>query len=207
MIYIITADTKTYRQERFAEIDTLLKESERIVLDDNTITFLDLEQYVYPSLFSATPPTVVVRFLLSTKQEYSTESIKKIMASPTIFIFEDFSLPATTLAPFKKHGAIIQSAPKEKKETIKSPIFTMVEKIITAQKKDRWIAYQHALETNSSEALIGLLYWKLRDCIQKDVRQRAVWEDRYRSLMQAHAQAWINGTPLAYAIEKVILTW
>lgn len=210
MLYIIAGDTKQYRTEQFALVAETVKGSEHIILDDVLITMNDLEQYLYPSLFTLLPPIVIVKFMLNTKQQLLSDQIKKIIASPTVFVFEDFALPAPIVTSFKKHGAIIYHEDKKAvqgNKVGKPDIFAVTAALTAANKKDRWLVYQSALEDHAVEAVIGILYWKVRDLIQKEKNQavKKEWQQLYVKLMEAHATAWQKGVPLSLMIEKVLL--
>jgi hypothetical protein len=58
---------------------------------------------------------------------------------------------------------------------------------------------------HAPEAILGILYWKLRDLITKG-RNAVQYQEQYRALLSAHAKAWEQGVPIALAIEKVILS-
>lgn len=202
MLIVVVSDTKTFRKECIAPFCT--KESDVVLLDDTLSSVLDLEQYLYPSLFSITAPVVHAQFMLENKfADMTSVFAKRMIASPTVFIFEEFALPAPVLTALKKHGAVVhtQSTPKATK---KGPdLFALASAIITPNKKDAWMNYQAAIELQPIEALLGIMYWKVRDMMIKTKKEE--YKTLYENLLRAHAKAWQTNTPLELMIEKVLL--
>lgn len=207
MLYIIAAQHKKYRTEALREIQETIGITDTIILDDTVATLSDIEGYMYPSLFTVTNPIVHSKFLIE-GGDIDAIFIKKCVASPTIFIFEEFAIPASSVTILKKHGAIVSIEDKkntEKTFSKKPDLFAVTGALTAPSKKDRWLIYQAALQEHPPEALLGILYWKVRDLVIKG-RDAQKWKVVYSKLLNAHAHAWQNGSPLALAIEKVILT-
>jgi hypothetical protein len=167
----------------------------------------DLEQYLYPSLFSIAPPVVHLKFILGSDTEsLNTPFLKKLLASPTVFIFEEMALSTPTLSLFKKTGAILhleKKAPAVKKE---GDIFAVTKALTASDKKSRWLAYRTAIAEHPIEAIVGILYWKIRDLANKSPSKKEEYLSLYGRLLAAHAKAWESGVPLELMIEKVLLT-
>jgi hypothetical protein len=87
----------------------------------------------------------------------------------------------------------------------KSNLFGVTSLLALPSKKDRWIAYQKAIAQYPIEAILGMLYWKVRDLALKEKDQQGTYHTLYTNMLEAHAKAWQNGTPLELAIEKVLL--
>ncbi|MES2224812.1 MAG: hypothetical protein V4478_02375 [Patescibacteria group bacterium] len=206
MLTIIVADTKPYRAERIAAVLADYADSEVIMLDDTLISIDALEHYVYPSLFTLNTPVVHGRFILEAKEkELSAALIKKLIASPTVFLLEELSLSKPFITSIKKQGAIVHVQEPAKKAE-KESLFNQVSFVTIASKKDRWLAYQAVLAKYPIEAVLGLLYWKVRDVALKERDPDGQYHVLYAALLEAHAAAWQQGTPLSLAIEKVLLT-
>ena len=171
------------------------------------VSFGDLEQFAYPSLFETVAPVVWAQFILDREDGFMKEKIQVLAASPTIFVIEEFSILADTKKIFEKHGAqvFVQKTAAKAKEY--NPLFSIVEGMVGADKKSRWMAYQKALaEDIVPEALMGVLYWKLRQqCGYAKGDMLAWYKKLYADFIEAHAYAWKTGTPLALMIEKVLL--
>jgi hypothetical protein len=202
MLQIIVGIDTDKRIEKRNSIFAELK-SEVIILDDTNTTNENLEEYIYPSLFSIGTPVVHGKFILENGPIINKDLIQKLVASPTFFILEELSIASPILKNFEKEGAIVHQY-----KTISSPqtntIFEVTNALTAQGKKDRWLAWQKAKIDNSAEALIGILYWKLKQLIDKnskDINLKRI----YQSLMKAQKNAWQRGTPLDLAIEKVIL--
>jgi hypothetical protein len=207
MIIFVIGDNKALRQKSIDEIIASCEESECIILDDTLITIPDLEQYLYPSLFTIAAPIIHLKFLLDGDQaEFYTERIKKLMTSPTTFIFEELSLPAAMQTMVKKHGAILHTAPKQKASPKEDTLFSVTKALTAVDKKARWLAFRDAMEKHSIEAVMGILYWKSRELATKKSAEQRRHKLLYQALLQAHAKAWQTGAPLELMIEKVILT-
>ncbi len=203
MLSVIVGEHIDDRKKKRA---ALLGEQDVITLDDATSTFELLESYVYPSLFSQTTPVVHAKYLLETvSPDVYTTLIPKLVQSPTVFVLEEYSIGAPLKKMLEKGGATIhhntQAARSKKPDTIFS-----VTRAITAQtKKERWLAYHEALATHAPEAILGILYWKLRQLIEASPKQKITYAPMYSALIHAQKDAWQHGYPLSLAIEKVIL--
>jgi hypothetical protein len=175
--------------------------------DDTMLSFADLEQFAYPSLFESMPPVIWAQFILDKEDTFTKEKIAILANSKTIFIIEEFAITADTKKIFEKHGAQVFVQKKESKTKEYNPLFSIVEGMVGVDKKSRWMAYQKALaEDIVPEALMGVLYWKLRQQCGYAKGDTLVWYKKlYTDFIQAHAHAWKSGTPLALMIEKVLL--
>lgn len=204
MIILVVADNKNARASYIQEAVRQSGADEVIVLHDTDVTVLELEQYLYPSLFSETLPVVHTRFMLSSyPDEVSGSFVKKLLTSPTIFIFEEMILAAPMLTLFKKAGAVVHVVAKDalpKKDSVFGEVSDMIS---TSDKKNRWLKYRKLAENNSAEAMLGIIYWKVRDMMTKDSTGK--YALLYKQLITAHADAWKGGVPLGLAIEKVLL--
>lgn len=209
MLSIVIADTKPFRTERIAEIMKAYGANEVIMLDDTLSTIADLEQYLYPSLFTITVPVVHTRFIIDAKEkELNTVLVKKLLASPTIFIFEELSLSKPFITSLKKMGVDVHLPTEPTVRAAKKDNLFGVTALITMQsKKDRWLAYQQAISQYPIEAILGMLYWKVRDMVLKEKNANGSYHVLYTKMLEAHAMAWQQGTPLAVAIEKVLLLY
>lgn len=201
---IVSVDFNTREQKRNIEISKY--EGNIICLDDTNSTLSSLQEFLYPSLFSENTPFVHGKHLL---EEFSNEVTKEILQSlvksSTIFLLEERIVPMAFIKMIEKEGGIVHQFKTHKQEIKNSDIFSVTGVITSISKKDRWLIYRNALENNPPEALIGILYWKLKDLISKPSSKNFYFKGIYRKLMHAHKNAWQNGFPLELAIEKVIL--
>ncbi len=209
MLTIVVADTKPFRAARIAEMIRTYGDSEVIMLDDTLSTVADLEQYLYPSLFTLNAPIVHTRFILDNKEkDLSPVLMRKLMASPTIFIFEELSLSKPFITSLKKQGVEVHLDDVQKKPAAdKGNLFGVTSLITVQNKKDRWLAYNKAIEQYPIEAILGMFYWKVRDMALKEKDINGQYHTLYTKMLEAHASAWREGTPLALAIEKVLLLY
>jgi hypothetical protein len=206
MLHVIIGTDVDTRIKKRASLVTE-KNGEIIVLDDTTSSLVTLEQYIYPSLFSISMPVVHARYLLEEYgEELSKQLLQKMVNSPTIFILEEKGLRAPIIKDIEKEGGLIHHDKPNKQSLKQNTIFAVTNALTATSKKDRWLAYEQARVEHSPEAIIGILYWKLRDLIEKSGSRAQHFSDIYRALMQAHKQSWQKGVPLHLAIEKVILT-
>lgn len=205
MIFVVAIDQTDVRRARLADVLGTYADHEVLMYDDTMGKVNDLEQFAYPSLFNTTPSIVHSKFVLESDPDALTSTfIKILMASPTTFVFEEFVLPTPVLTSLKKAGAVVHTAPKEKAAKKEGDIFAVTRALTAPDKKSRWLIYRAALTEHPIEALIGIMYWKLKDMISKDVSS-TTHRDLYTRLIEAHAHAWQSGTPLELAIEKVLL--
>jgi len=206
MLTLVIADNKEYRTARIADAVKEYSPNEIIVLDDTVMAVADIEQYLYPSLFTIGAPMVHLQFIFDTKEkELNPSLIKKIIASPTLFLFEELSLSKPFVTNLKKQGAMVHSDDSPKKAAVKENLFAVSGFVTVPNKKDRWLAYQKAIAQFPIEAILGMLYWKVRDMALKEKHSNDPYHLLYTALLEAHASAWQEGTPLALAIEKVLL--
>ena len=80
--------------------------------------------------------------------------------------------------------------------------------MIQKDKKSKWLLYQSAIDEYGIESIIGILYWKIKDLISKNVKneeQYKYYKDFYSNMLNAHKNAWQKNIPLEVMIEKVIL--
>ncbi len=208
MLTVIVADTKTFRVTRIAEVMKTYGATDIIMLDDTLISISDLEQYLYPSLFTLTPPIIHTRFILDAKEkELTPVLIKKLLSSPTIFLLEEITLSKPFITSLKKAGAEVHVDEIQKKSPEKNSLFGVTSLVTMQNKKDRWLAYQQAIAQYPIEAISGMLYWKVRDMVLKEKNDAGTYHVLYMKLLEAHAAAWQAGTPLALAIEKTLLLY
>lgn len=207
MIYLVTGDKKAYREKIISSVTKPLGESEVIFFDDTYGSLFDLEQYLYPSLFSISAPVLHCKYILSTDSDKLTpDLVKKLLASPTCFIFEEVSVPTSTINFLKKSGAVIHIDAVSKTTKKDADIFGVTNALTGKDKKTRWIAYNKALKNHPVEAIIGILYWKVRDLAAKNPKQKEEYVSMYKRILDGHVLAWQTGAPLSLIIEKIILT-
>ncbi len=204
MLYCIISEDKSYRNTRLAELFAVAVDSEIITLDDTLASLTDLEQFAYPSLFTTDSPIVHAKFLLDTI-DLPEGFIKKLTASPTVFILEEFSVDTPVLTLLKKEGTIVHTDEKKKNKKESSDIFTVAQAITARDKKSKWLAYRKAIAVYPVEAVLGILYWKLRTLSTQGVTNND-YEKLYHQFLDAQMRAWKTGAPLEALIEKVILS-
>lgn len=179
--------------------------AEPIILDDMNSDFLSLEQYAFPSLFSLAKPVVQGRYLIEQyTDQINKEILETLVSSSTFFILEERSLSTATLKILEKTGAVIANDKPIKNQAKQTNIFSVTNAVTSSTKKDRWLSYRKALEEHPVEAIMGILYWKLRSLIDSSSKGKK-FQDIYTALMQAHKKSWQKGFPLELAIEKAIL--
>ena len=206
MLYLIVSNTAASRRLHIEKIVESISGSEVLLYDETYGALADLEQYFYPSLFTSTPPIVQVKFMVASDTDIVTAPfLKKLRMSSTIFLFEEMTVPSPLITLFKKSGASVHEG--EKIPTVKKEgdIFMVTKALTAPDKKSRWMAYRASLETHAIEAIIGILYWKIRDMVVKNPKEKKKYLSLYEALLHAHALAWETGAPLELMIEKVIL--
>lgn len=207
MIFLVVSEKKEYRIQQVVSITKELKENEVLVFDDTKTELMDLEQYIYPSLFSVAPPIIQLKYILKNDDKNISETfLKKLLSSPTIFIFEEMSLAKPVVNLFKKCGGVI--CLEEKKPALKkeNDFFNTAQILMAVDKKTRWLLYQKAIAEQPIEAVMGILYWKARELASRKGATQDKYRKLYRDLISAHAQAWQKRIPLELMIEKVILS-
>ncbi len=204
---IIGADVETRIKKRNNLLEKISPAGEDYVifLDDMNADISFLEQYAFPSLFSVASPVVHARHLLEQYQDQlNKELLKTLVASPTFFLLEERSLPSPFLKILEKEGVIVHLDKPVKSVAKQTTIFNVTNAITSKSKKDRWLSYRKSLEEHPVEAIIGILYWKLRQLIEGSPKNQE-FKVMYSAFMKAHKTAWQKGFPMELAIEKVIL--
>lgn len=204
MLHIIIGTNSDHRKEKRSTLSD--GGADVVFLDDSISNFSALVEYAYPSLFSLSTPVVHGKYLLEKNDGVNTETILTLVTSPTIFILEEMAMTAPVKKQFEKHGAHLHEI-KESKKTVSggSTIFSVTHAITALNKKDRWMAYQESVKDHAPEALIGILFWKLRQLLDTPSKQTKQYQTLYSALMDAQRRAWQRGFPLSLAIEKVLL--
>lgn len=202
MLYVIASAQTDERKAHIAALIDANPEGEYLVFDDAMMTLEELEQFLYPSLFSLATPVVHGKYFLD-RFTPDDSFIKKLVASPTVFIFEEFSISKPLATTLTKHGALLTTSKEEKKKKENDP-FAVTACITAKDKKSRWIAYRSALESQPVEAFLGILYWKLRT-LASGLPSGNQYEKMYRAFLGAQMRAWRTGAPLDALIEKIIL--
>lgn len=202
---IISPDLNTRLKHRAKELS--IYTGEVIYLDDTNSSFEELQGYIYPSLFSEQAPFVHAKNIL---EEFSHQITKEVLSllvkSPTIFLLEESVVSKDFVKMIEKEGGIVHHHKETKKSLEKPSIFLVTNAITAVSKKDRWLSYRQSLEDHSAEAIIGILYWKLKDMISRSRSDNLKLKRIYSNLINAHKTAWQKGFSLELAIEKVILT-
>lgn len=214
MIHVVVSNDPILRAQGSDTHIKTLGVDDVLVIDDSTHTLADLETYSYPSLFDA-PRAIVASFLIGSTKAKETgssvksadlplDTLKKLAASPVPFVLREVALTAPQKKILERAGATIAITDGTPARAPQKNLFMDVAALCTTtNKKDRWLAYHAIIADERPEAIIGIMYWKLRDLVQK---KGVVYKNFYDALITAHSQAWIQGTPLALAIEKVLLT-
>lgn len=202
IVVIVGEEIKERQKERALHIG----ERAATLVDDSVVDFSSLEAYAYPSLFVSEAPVVHAKFLLEDIKTFPGVLLETLSTSPTLFVLEELTLSAPKKKELQKYGAVIHEQKKEKIKKSASTIFEVTKALTLPAKKDRWLSYIKAEKEHAPEALVGILYWKLRELIAGATGEKKKgFQAMYRTLMDAHKHAWQNGYPLSLAIEKVIL--
>jgi hypothetical protein len=203
---IINLNVDVRKKQRDLLLNKNIKVVEDIIfLDDTNSDVSILQQYAFPSLFSSSIPVVHGRFLLEKNSDLLTKELLEILlTSPTFFLLEERSLPTAFLKTLEKSGVIVHNEKPIKSISKQTTIFNVASVITSQSKKDKWLSYRKALEEHPVEAIMGILYWKLRSLIDNSPKNK-IFKDMYSSFMKAHKTAWQKGFPLELAIEKAIL--
>jgi hypothetical protein len=203
MLYLVVADNKPYRAKRASEIISTFPNAEIISVDDAMMALEDLEQFLHPSLFVADAPIIHARFLLE-GNDIDVRFARQLVASPTVFLFEELAMPTAALTALKKYGATVYAGEKTKAKKPAEDIFAATACITAKDKKARWLAYRAAVTKQPIEAILGILYWKVRTLAAKEGKG-GTYARLYGEMLDAQSRAWRTGAPLEALIEKVIL--
>ncbi len=207
MLHIIVGPTLELRKEKRAALVSIEKEAV-IFVDDTDTSFEELVRFAFPSLFAVGIPIVHGKFLLEKKeQEIRQETIQTLVASPTVFVLEESGISAPQKKLFEKHGARVYEYQYEKKQKEEATIFAITAALTMTSKKDRWLLFQKCIAEHAPEALVGILFWKLRQLLDRPSKQTVHYQQLYTRLMHAQQRAWQRGVPLALLIEKVLLEY
>lgn len=208
MLCVVVGQTKEYRKK---VVETILKNTQ--TSQDSLISLTDsdgdislLREYLYPSLFSRETPVVHGKYVLSIS-EYTKKMLEELHMSPTVFVLEEFTLPADQ----KKMIAILVGTSlyieekKDKNKNVTASPFAFIDTIEKKGKKEVWMAYNKLLENGGIESALGMLLWGLRKLALRKGVQQSEFKALYTNCMNAYTYARVHNTPLELAIEKVLL--
>ena len=129
MLTLIVADTKSFRKSHLNALVEEFSPNEIITFDDTLLAVSDLEQYIFPSLFNNGTSFIHAQFILDTKEKDLTAILlKKLIASPTMFVFEELVVSKPFLTNAKKQGAVVHVEEKiksTKQENDRSEFYTI----------------------------------------------------------------------------------
>ncbi len=204
MLHVIVSDNL---EERIKNRNSLIKDFKGVIyIDDSNSSISYLKEYLYPSLFNDNGYVIHGKFILENSYlDLDKNIIKSFVSSPTIFILEDNTLPSSFIKTLQKEGAFIYQGKDQKKVSKTNTIFEIANIFSLLDKKDKWLLFQKSIKEHSPEALIGILYWKLRSLMDTKANSRELYKSLYKKLIYSHKDSWQKGTPLSLAIEKFIL--
>lgn len=196
----------TNTDDRILKRDKILTDKiDLIFLDDMNADISALENYAFPSLFTTSAPVVHGRYLIEQySEQLDNELIKTLILSPTFFLLEERAVASALIKTLEKSGAIVHLEKPAKSTKAQSNIFNVTAVVTSASKKDKWLSYQKAIEEHAVEAVMGIIYWKLRSLIDASPKNQS-YKNMYTAFMKAHKRSWQRGFPLELAIEKAIL--
>ncbi len=203
MISLVISPEQSFRTAQCSAIIAAHANREYIVCDDTQLAFEDLAQFATPSLFATAPLLVHAKFFLG-DSDGTEATLAALAASDTIFLFEEYALAAPLIKKLQSLGATVaQEKAPAKSAAARSTIFSATECLTATDKKSRWLAYRSAMNEHAIEAVLPILYWKLRTLIGSD--RTGKYRTLYRDLISAQECAWTSGAPLEVLVEKVIL--
>lgn len=203
MIALVISPEPQFRRAQCASLIASHTDREYLVCDDTMLTAGELVQYAVPSLFATAPLLIHAKFLLA-DSDLADTTLDTLAESDTIFLCEEYALPAALIKKMQSRGATLaQEKGVSKSTSSRSTIFSAAECLTAKDKKSRWLAYRSAMNEHAIEAVLPILYWKLRTLIPTD--RSGKYRTLYRELITTQERAWTNGTPLEAMVEKVIL--
>lgn len=147
---------------------------------------------------------------LSSADVVITELLPLMKASTTIFIIDEPFADANRIKKISPHAEKVYNALLEK--TSKSAIFRLCDLFASRNKKDLWLEWMKIRESESGEAIQGLLWWKFQT-IWSDVRSGkktnyTLKECEYfgRRILQSSILAHRGEADLKVELEKIILS-
>lgn len=203
MIALVISPEPQFRRAQCASLIDSHTDREYLVCDDTMLTAGELVQYAVPSLFATAPLLIHAKFLLA-DSDLADTTLDTLAESDTIFLCEEYALPAALIKKIQSRGATLaQEKGVSKSTSSRSTIFSAAECLTAKDKKSRWLAYRSAMNEHAIEAVLPILYWKLRTLIPTD--RSGKYRTLYRDLITAQERAWTIGAPLEALVEKVIL--
>lgn len=180
-------------------------EGERVdVLEKNIAQLFDELQT--PSLFGD-KKTFVLRNVFedeTIKQEIYNH-LELVHNAPHDIVIVADKLLAADKKFLEKIGTIHESVIQEKKNESFNP-FGLANAFATGDKKKTWIMFQEVLTTTDEmEPLHGMIWWKLKDMIQKNKNDERL-KKMARELVSVYHESRLGGLGMRERLEKFFLT-
>ncbi len=164
MIYILVgSDTKN----KNLYIKELTRGRESFFVEPNILSKdLVMSYSSNVSLFGENPTLILDDVFSSNILDFNNEEFKTLKDSNIIFILREDKMLAATQNKLKKYGEIKLFEEKKKNTTDKFNIFSITDAYAIKDKMNTWVLYHKAIENGvESEAIAGVLFWKIKSMI------------------------------------------
>lgn len=105
--------------------------------------------------------------VLNEENNFIFKNIKRIQSSSNVFIFNEEYLTKSTLSKVEKFAERVFCFDEIKKTLERFNIFSLTNALGARDKKTLWVLLQIALREESPEAIVGVLFWKIKDMLLK----------------------------------------
>ncbi len=208
MLLIIVAEQNT---DRAKEVETFLKKNDAspidaLIFEEDSATLAELAQHANAPLFGVAPKALRGRYLLeSAAKEKNIVSLLETLHQVLIpVVLEEREITSATKKIIQSSGAAVKIIEK-KKVREGADVFSIANALTVGDKKNIWMQYRTLLETNTAEAIFGILLWKVRQLSETAKNKKTILA-LYGALLHAQSESRTGKLPFELSLERTLLT-
>ncbi len=168
MKYLIYGSDILSRQKKVKELSSgfLKKGLEVVEFSDASFDEQSFLNYILSDNMFGSKTALVLQYCLSSKEvlDFLESKKREIEETDTVLIFVESEFLKKDFPSFKKSFTEIFEFKKDKEvESKKDNIFSLIDAIVSKNKKKAWILFQEAIDRGvSAEEIINLLFWQYK---------------------------------------------
>ncbi len=174
MIYLLCGnDTQTSRKKLHTLLGGLFKkrpDAEYFHITSENISEFSIEELISSQGLFDQKYIVVLDNLFEAKENNTKDellkSLKEMQKAEHVFIFLEGKLDKKTVTKFEKYAEKIQECSTEEKKKERFNTFSLTDALIRRNKKELWILYQKAKDSNiAPEEIHSILFWQVKSML------------------------------------------
>ena len=204
MIYILAGNSA---KEKTSYIKKLVGKGEVVKLAQAQASKELVKNYAENVSLFGDLPTVIIESGLSL--EFSTEELKGLSESKTVFIFNEDKLLKADEKKYIKYATIEHFDEKEVKAKPAINTFAIADAYARRDKVNTWILYREAVDAGlEPEMISGMLFWKLKTMVQSGNRNFSPDELKHNasSIVSLYHEAHRGERDFVIGLEQFILS-